>query len=139
MVGAPGWFKDGPVGRPWGITRGALTFSPAASSPNELGMTQQAAADGPELVRCWMQGGAARQLPKLQGIPILIITSEASYHSPYDHCTSKFLAQAGVKHDYVRLPGVGIHGNGHMMMLEKNNMEIAALLHDWATKNIKSP
>ena len=137
MTGAPDWFKDGAVGRAWGITRGPLTFSPAAATPNDLGMTRQAAADGPELVRCWTQGGTPRQLAHLQGIPILIITSEASYHAPYDHCTSKFLAQAGVKHDYVRLPTVGIRGNGHMMMLEKNNMEIAALLHDWAAKNVK--
>jgi pimeloyl-ACP methyl ester carboxylesterase len=137
MIGAPDWFKDGAIGRAWGITRGPLTFSPPAASPKDLGMTRQAAADGPELVRCWTQGGTPRQLPNLQGIPILIITSEASYHAPYDHCTSKFLAQAGVKHDFVRLPSVGIHGNGHMMMLEKNNMEIAALLDDWARKNIK--
>jgi pimeloyl-ACP methyl ester carboxylesterase len=137
MIGAPEWFKDGAVGRAWGITRGPLTFAPAASSPQDLDMTRQAAADGPELVRCWAQGGTPRQLSNLQGIPILIVTSEASYHAPYDHCTSKFLAQAGVKHDFVRLPGVGIHGNGHMMMLEKNNREIAALLHDWAAKNIK--
>ena len=137
MVGAPGWFKDGAIGRAWGITRGPLTFSPPAASPGELGMTQQTAADGADLVRCWTQGGTPRQLPHLAGIPILIVTSEASYHSPYDHCTSKFLAQAGVKHDFVRLPGVGIHGNGHMMMLEKNNLEIAALLDGWARKNIK--
>jgi pimeloyl-ACP methyl ester carboxylesterase len=137
MVGAPEWFQDGPLGRAWGITRGPLSFAPAASSPKELGMTRQSTADGPELVRCWTQGGTPRQLPELQGIPILIISSEASYHAPYDHCTSKFLAQAGVKHDYVRLPSVGIHGNGHMMMLEKNNFDIAALLHNWAARNIK--
>jgi len=41
-----------------------------------------------------------------------------------------------VRHDFVRLPEVGIHGNGHMMMLEKNNLQIAALLADWAQKNI---
>jgi pimeloyl-ACP methyl ester carboxylesterase len=137
MTGAPDWFKDGPLGRPWGITRGPLTYSPAAASPEDLKMTREAAADGPELVRCWAQGASARQLPNLQGIPILIIVSEASYHAPYDHCTSKYLAQAGVKHDFVRLPDVGIRGNGHMMMLEKNNLDIAALLHAWAQKSIR--
>jgi len=137
MIGAPDWFKDGPLGRPWGITRGPLAYEPAAANPAELGMTRQAAAEGPELVRCWMQGGAVRQLRNLQGIPIFIIVSEASYHAPYDHCTSKYLAQAGVKNEFVRLPNVGIRGNGHMMMLEKNNLDIAALLHAWAQKNIK--
>ena len=63
--------------------------------------------------------------------------SEASYHAPYDHCTSEYLTQAGVKNDFVRLTDLHIHGNGHMMMLEKNNLEIAAFLVDWAQKNIQ--
>ena len=135
-VGAPEWFKDGPLGRSWGITRGPLTYDPPADDPKALGMTRQAAADGPDLVRCWLPAEQYK-LPRLAGIPILIIVSEASYHAPYDHCTSKFLSQAGVKHEFTRLPDVGIRGNGHMMMLEKNSLEIAALLHGWAQTNIK--
>jgi pimeloyl-ACP methyl ester carboxylesterase len=88
-------------------------------------------------MRCWLQAGPARQLPNLRGIPILIVTSEASYHAPYDHCTSQFLRQAGVAHDFVRLIDVGIRGNGHMMMLEKNNLEIARFLQEWVEKKIK--
>lgn len=137
MIGAPDWFKDGALARPWGITRGPITYSPAAPDPKDLAMTQQTAPAGPELVRCWLQGGPARQLPNLRGIPILIIVSEASYHAPYDHCTSLYLTQAGVKHEFVRLHEVGIRGNGHMMMLERNNLEVAALLAGWARKNIK--
>jgi pimeloyl-ACP methyl ester carboxylesterase len=137
VVGAPNWYKDGPLGRAWGITRLPLTFSPAASDPKDLRMTQQASANGPELVRCWLQGNPPRQLPNLQGIPILIVVSEASYHAPYDHCTSEFLKQAGVRHEFVRLPDIHIHGNGHMMMLEKNNLEIASYLTMWAQTNIR--
>jgi len=137
IVGAPQWFKDGPLGRPWGITRGALTYSPPAKDPKDLGMTQQASASGPDLVRCWLQRSPARQLPNLKGIPILILVSEASYHAPYDHCTSEYLTQAGVKNDFVRLTDLHIHGNGHMMMLEKNNLEIAAFLVKWAQENIR--
>ena len=46
----------------------------------------------------------------------------------------KFLDQvraAGGRVDIVDLPDIGIRGNGHMMMLEKNNQEIAALMADW--------
>ena len=32
---------------------------------------------------------------------------------------------------------VGIRGNGHMMMLETNNLEIAAFLDGWTRKNVK--
>ena len=137
MTGAPTWFKDGALARPWGITRGPLSYAPAASDPKALGMMQQASASGSDLVRCWLQPNPPRQLPNLQGIPILIVVSEASYHAPYDHCTSEYLAQAGVKNEFVRLPDIGIRGNGHMMMLEKNNLENAAFLVNWAQRNIR--
>jgi hypothetical protein len=32
---------------------------------------------------------------------------------------------------YVRLKDLGIHGNGHMLMLEKNNAEIADVARKW--------
>ena len=49
----------------------------------------------------------------------------------YDHCTAKYLAQAGVKSDFITLPSKGVHGNGHMMMIEKNNHQVADLLIEW--------
>ena len=70
-----------------------------------------------------MQANPAHKLTRLSGIPILIVTSEASYHAPYDHCTAEWLEQAGVKNSFIRLTDLGIHGNGHMMMLEKNNLK----------------
>jgi hypothetical protein len=73
----------------------------------------------------------------LQGIPVLVVTAEASYHAPYDQCTSRFLAQAGVANTHLRLADQGIHGNGHMLMIEKNNLEIAALLQKWITGKVK--
>jgi pimeloyl-ACP methyl ester carboxylesterase len=132
-----GFYKDGPLGRAWGVTRMPLNFQPAAATAKDLNLVRQAAADGPDLVRCWVQPEPARQLPNLKGIPILIVVSEASYHAPYDHCTAKFLTQASVANTFVRLPSVGIRGNGHMMMLEKNNLEIAAFLTKWAKENIR--
>ena len=137
LIGAPGWFEDEAITRPWGITRGPLTFSPAVEDASELRFERQGQADGPGLVRCWLQAGTPRKLVNLAGIPILIVTGEASYHAPYDHCTSRFLRQAGVEHDFVRLADIGIRGNGHMMMLEKNNLEIAAFLREWLEKRVK--
>jgi hypothetical protein len=29
---------------------------------------------------------------------------------------------------------VGVHGNGHMMMLEKNSDDIAAVMRNWLVK-----
>ena len=64
-------------------------------------------------------------------MPILIVQSEASYHAPYDYCTAAYLTQAGVKNTYIRLADRGIHGNGHMMMLERNNAAIAGVMLAW--------
>jgi len=137
FTGPPDYFADDKVTRPWGITRGPLTFAPAAASADDLKFVRQEKADGPGLVRCWLQAGIPRQLVNLQGIPILMVTAEASYHAPYDHCTSMFLRQAGVEHDFVRLADIGIRGNGHMMMLENNNLEIAAYFRQWLERKVK--
>jgi pimeloyl-ACP methyl ester carboxylesterase len=137
-IGPPNWFTDGAASRPWGITRTPITYAPAVTDPSQLSFVQQATAEGPDLVRCWRQAEPARKLPTLKGIPILIITSEAGYHAPYDHCTSEYLIQAGVSNTHVRLGKVGIHGNGHMMMIEKNNLDIAALIDGWIEANVEN-
>jgi pimeloyl-ACP methyl ester carboxylesterase len=131
------FYKDGPIGRVWGITRLPLKFNPPAQEAQDLKLVRQAKPDAQNLVRCWVQPTPARELTQLKGKPILIVSSHASYHVPYDHCTSKFLSDAGVSNTYVRLPDVGIKGNGHMMMLEKNNLEIAQFLTNWITGHIQ--
>jgi hypothetical protein len=65
---------------------------------------------------------------------VLLVSGEASYHASYDHCTAAYLQQAGVEVDHVRLADVGIRGNGHMMMQEKNSDEIAELLVRWLSR-----
>jgi hypothetical protein len=62
---------------------------------------------------------------------MLIVTSEASYHAPYDDCTAAYLTQAGVPNRQLHLADLGIRGNGHMMMIEKNSQAIAAVMVDW--------
>jgi len=31
----------------------------------------------------------------------------------------------------------GVHGNGHMVMIEKNNLEVARVVDEWVVKNVK--
>jgi hypothetical protein len=100
-------------------------------------MVREAAPDTPNHVRCWLQGSPARQLPRLKGIPIAIVTGEASFRATLDHCTSKFLTQAGVKNTHIRLENENVHGNGHMMMLEKNSSQVAQVLIRWIDGNVK--
>jgi pimeloyl-ACP methyl ester carboxylesterase len=136
-VDAPEWFRYGTMmTKPWGITAVPLTYSPPAADASDLQIVQEEKADGPDLSKCWVQKDPARQLPNLQKIPILIVTSEASYHAAYDHCTMKYLEQVGVRPTWIKLADIGIHGNGHMMMLEKNNLEIAAVMSRWLAKTV---
>jgi pimeloyl-ACP methyl ester carboxylesterase len=123
--------------RAWGVTDIPITYLPPAKTPAELAIVQETKSDAPDLARCWEQAGPPRRLANLHGIPVLVVTAEASYHAPYDHCTAKFLAQAGVENTHLRLGDQGIHGNGHMVMIEKNNMEIAALLQKWIAGHVQ--
>jgi hypothetical protein len=36
----------------------------------------------------------------------------------------------------IKLGEIGINGNGHMMMLEKNSDDIAAVMRDWLLKAV---
>ena len=134
LVGAPDWFKEGPVSLPFGVSGVPLTYAPAVKDASELVFVREDKADAPDLVTCWKQAEPARQLPNLQKMPIMIMTSEASYHAPYDHCTVKYLQQAGVKPTWIKLAELGIKGNSHVMMQEKNNKEIAAVIYQWLDK-----
>jgi pimeloyl-ACP methyl ester carboxylesterase len=136
LVGAPDWFKDGQLSKPWGLTRTPLAYSPPTKDPAELGSVQQEKAEGPDLARCWLQSEPAHQLPNLKNIPILLLQSEASFAAPNAHCSERFLRQAGVASDFVRLGDIGIHGNGHFMMLESNNLQVAGVIADWLKKRV---
>jgi pimeloyl-ACP methyl ester carboxylesterase len=136
-IPAPEWFRDSASRtRPWGITSVPLAYSPPAATAGDLAIVRQDQPDAPGLSRCWLQQAPARQLPNLLTLPILIVTAEASYHAPYDNCTVKYLEQAGVRSTWIKLADAGVHGNGHMMMLEKNNQEIAAILARWLTQAV---
>jgi pimeloyl-ACP methyl ester carboxylesterase len=135
FIGAPDWFKEGPVALTYGITSVPLTYAPAVKDASELAIVRQDKPDAPDLVHCYAQQEPARQLPNLQKMAILVLTSEASYHAPYDHCTVKYLQQAGVKPTFIKLAALGIRGNSHVMMLEKNNQEIAAVIAGWLERS----
>jgi len=136
FIGPPDYFKEGKLALTYGITSVPLTYAPALAGPAELKFVKEDKPDGPGLATCWKQAEPARQLTKLK-MPIMVLTSEASYHAPYDHCTVKFLEQAGVRPSFIQLADLGIKGNSHVLMLEKNNKEIAAVIAGWLDKTFK--
>lgn len=119
-----------PQAKNFGIADLPLHFDPPVKSPADLKLQH---VDAPEEGQNpgWILQEPAPQLVNLKGTPILFLVSESSYHRGYDYLTSRTLTQCGVEHDFVPLASVGIHGNGHMMMLEKNNLEIADFILSW--------
>ena len=123
-------------GRVWGLTNMPITYDPPIKEAAELHPVRHEKADAPDLIPCWVQKEPAHKLINLVGIPVLNVSGEASYHRPYAHCIAKWLNQAGVKTTYVNLEDVGIRGNGHQFMSEKNSAEISKFFMDWLEKNV---
>jgi pimeloyl-ACP methyl ester carboxylesterase len=137
LIGAPEWFKDIGPRKTYGLGFVPLTYDPPLRKGQQLKFVRQAKADAPDLARGWLQAEPARRLPNLAKVPMLIVVGEASYHAAYDHSTAAYLAQAGVPVTFMRLEDVGLRGNGHMMMLEKNSDAVAGLLASWVEKTLE--
>ncbi|MDD3181080.1 MAG: alpha/beta hydrolase [Opitutaceae bacterium] len=128
-VGPAPMLKDEP--QKWFLAELPLTFSPPVSDPSELHIAVESEPIGPGMCRCRRLSQPHHKLVNLEKIPVLELNGEASYHAIREHCTAQFLRDAGVPVDFVRLQDVGICGNGHSMMIEKNNLEIAAYIAGW--------
>lgn len=76
-------------------------------------------------------GGSGLRLQhpqKLAGLPMLVVTGD---HDPrHPEATDRELA-AYLGADFTWLPGLGIPGNGHMLMIEDNHLQIAAHIARW--------
>jgi pimeloyl-ACP methyl ester carboxylesterase len=72
--------------------------------------------------------------PKLGGLPVAVVTAECSGFGPSCDGTAAYLRECGAEVTELRLAEMSIHGNGHAMMLERNNAEIAAVLTSWIAK-----
>lgn len=128
--------QTGP-GRVWGLSNLPLHYDPPVSNPAELQPVRQATAPEPGLVPCWVQKEPAHKLINMISVRVLNVTGEASYHRPYARCIAEWLNQAGVKTTYVKLEDIGLPGNGHQMMVEKDSEDIARFFMQWLDKNVR--
>lgn len=86
-------------------------------------------------------GGDIKQAARLKDTPILTIYGD---YIERDARWPKIKAigvnflnavrAAGGKPDIVDLPQIGIKGNSHMIMMDKNNQEVAAVIQSWLEK-----
>jgi len=120
----------------WGLTIAPLAFDPPASDPAQIATRDvtPAAASGSQPYK--LQTDPARKLKNLQGIPIAIVTAEASGRAASPPV--EFLKQAGCAVDDVQLKDRGILGNGHFMMLETNRRQVFDVIRGWIETKVKA-
>jgi pimeloyl-ACP methyl ester carboxylesterase len=135
VAGSEG-FRDDPRLKRFGLSDIPMTYAPAVTPQSPLAFVQQEKAEAPDLVKCWRQREPARQLVAVGDRPILYLAAEASFYAPYNHCTVGYLKQAGVNVSLVKLAEIGLRGNGHMMMMEKNSDAIAQVIVEWLDQNV---
>lgn len=122
----PGWA--------FGITDLPITYDPPAGPNAENLSTVTIPAPDASHYESVLQAEPAKRLVNLSKVPVLVVTGEASYHAPYDYSTVQFLRQAGVNVEHADLGQEGVKGNGHMLFMEKNNIEIAERVNEWLEK-----
>ncbi|HEU0202003.1 MAG TPA: lysophospholipase [Burkholderiaceae bacterium] len=86
------------------------------------------------------------QIAAYRGIPVLelfgdyldspVFTARPRYEAR-KAIVERINKQEGGRATLVRLPDVGIHGNSHMMMQDKNNLRVADFVLDWIAKSVK--
>jgi pimeloyl-ACP methyl ester carboxylesterase len=130
-VGPPFFEADG-GGRDlrWGVTSVPIAFDPPAGDPSELELVTEI---NPEFgsVPITLQREPARHLVNLGRVPIAVVTGEASPFLAFDRHLVEFLRQGGCDVELLRLAELDVRGNGHGMMLERNNDEVLDVLTDW--------
>ncbi len=70
-------------------------------------------------------------LKNLTGLPVAVVTAEASAANLSDPGTVAALRQVGCEVEHLPLAQLGVRGNGHYMMMEKNNREVLQVLLAW--------
>jgi pimeloyl-ACP methyl ester carboxylesterase len=89
------------------------------------------------------------QVKTLAGIPILVVYGDHLDQQPplpistplvrYNDCLALIarVKKAGGNAQMLWPPALGIKGNTHLLMLDKNNLQIADLILKWIDKNVK--
>ena len=66
----------------------------------------------------------------LSGVPVLLVSAEASALASCDEAVRDFLTGAGARVELVRLGDHGVHGNGHGMIFESNHLDVLDVVLD---------
>jgi pimeloyl-ACP methyl ester carboxylesterase len=122
----------------WGLTAAPMTYDPPSSALTDFRLVDHTPPpDSPRPIASpyKLQAEPARKWKNLQKIPIGWLTSEfGAGGSPVANVA--FLKQVGCSVEMLRLRDHGILGNGNLMLMEKNNHEVFAVLRGWLDRNV---
>jgi pimeloyl-ACP methyl ester carboxylesterase len=123
----------------WGLTAAPMTYDPPVNDPSEFRLVEVTPPpDSPRPVvnPYRLQAEPARQWKNLLGKKVAWVTSEyGGGGSPVAQVA--FLNQVGLNAHMLRLRDYGIHGNGNLMLLEKNNHEVYRVVQEWLDENVQ--
>ncbi len=122
----------------WGLINLPVEYEPPVSDPKEIKtkQIQPSEADAKLGIGPYnIQEEPARKLKNWRDCAICVYTAEASFIQPNPGAVA-YLKQAGVNAEEIRLADIGIHGNGHAMMLESNNREALQPILKWLANNV---
>ena len=89
----------------WGLAAAPLTFDPPCATP-------EAVRDADP---------ATLRLPNLAGLPVVVVTGDASAFAAASPPTVAALMAGGAAAELLHLPDHGVSGNGHGLIYEKNS------------------
>lgn len=105
----------------WGLTAAPITYDPPRASAHEV-----RAADPSTL-----------QIPALKGVPVALLTGEVSKFATFAGSIVPFLQTAGASVDHLDLPALGIHGNGHGLIYERNSDAVFDVVSRWLSQALQ--
>ena len=126
-----------PPARPYGVADVPLRFSPPLNATGlDFVITNQTTFSNinktlVERFACYGLPNNDLTLTNIKQVPLLFLTTQASVHATYDHCSTQFLSSCGVPINHTYLENVGITGNGHIAFAEMNSDAIAQWWYEW--------
>ena len=103
----------------WGLTATPLTFDPPRNTPGEVKDADP----------------ATLRLPNLADLPIAVVTGETSAFAPASPPIVALLKAGGAAVEQIDLPALGIKGNGHGLIYEKNSDEALRPVLGWLQRH----
>jgi pimeloyl-ACP methyl ester carboxylesterase len=114
--------------------------------PFQTALTSPTGVKGMILIESGCTGYTDEQVKALAKIPMLIVfgdhlttTGPFPFQTLFDGCKTLIgrVIAAGGNAKMLHPPELGIFGNSHMLMLDKNNLQIADLILKWIDRNVK--